>query len=100
MASVQSTRTQSPADLPIFVRDRRRKGFFTIENALFDQYGAQLKAQQIRHAADALALPAGYLAEASAYLARLLLARVPIRCGMHLSRIERRGDTLVARAEG
>jgi hypothetical protein len=44
MASVQSTPTQSPADLPIFVRDRRRKGFFTIENALFDQYGAQLKA--------------------------------------------------------
>jgi NADPH-dependent 2,4-dienoyl-CoA reductase/sulfur reductase-like enzyme len=53
-----------------------------------------------RHVADALALPAGYLAEASAHLARLLLARVPIRCGMHLSRIERRGDALVARAEG
>jgi len=53
-----------------------------------------------RHAADALALPAGYLAEASAFLARLVVARVPMRCGMRLCGIERRGDALVARAEG
>jgi hypothetical protein len=31
-------------DVPFTVRDRRRKGFFTIDNALLDQYGAQLKA--------------------------------------------------------
>ena len=34
----------STLDAPFTVQDRRRKGFFTLDNALFDQYGSQLKA--------------------------------------------------------
>src|SRR3954469_1046811 len=37
--------SSSPSlDAPFIVRDRRRKGFFTIDNELLDHYGAQLKA--------------------------------------------------------
>ncbi len=32
-----------PDDLPIVVQDRRRRGFFTIDNEIIDRYGAQLK---------------------------------------------------------
>ena len=43
MASAQSSPpTQSTANLPIVVQDRRRKGFFTIDNACLDRFGAEL----------------------------------------------------------
>lgn len=32
-----------PNDLPIIVRDRRRRGFFTIDNVVLDHYGKALK---------------------------------------------------------
>ncbi len=32
-----------PAELPIIVQDRKRRGFFTIDNEVIDRYGAQLK---------------------------------------------------------
>lgn len=32
-----------PDDLPIIVRDRRRRGFFTIDNVVLDHYGKELK---------------------------------------------------------
>src|SRR5215212_932856 len=31
------------AELPIVIQDRRRRGFFTIDNEIIDRYGAQLK---------------------------------------------------------
>lgn len=43
-SALLTSTTQSSADLPIIVRDRRRKGFFTIDNELLDRFGAQLKA--------------------------------------------------------
>lgn len=39
-----TTSTRTADDRPIIVRDRRRKGFFTIDNELLDRFGAQLKA--------------------------------------------------------
>jgi len=39
-----SASSSPPGDVPFTVRDRRRKGFFTIDNELLDRYGAQLKA--------------------------------------------------------
>jgi DNA-binding MarR family transcriptional regulator len=48
MASPQSTPTAQPtADLPIIVQDRRRRGFFTLDNAVIDRYGPELKAHGI-----------------------------------------------------
>lgn len=38
-----ATATPTSADLPIEVHDRRRRGFFMIDNEVIDHYGAQLK---------------------------------------------------------
>ena len=36
-----------PSDIPIIVQDRRRRGFFAIDNDIIDRYGTQLKAHGI-----------------------------------------------------
>src|SRR5215212_7713290 len=43
-SAMTSTHSSLPLDVPFTVQDRRRKGFFTIDNELVDRYGAQLKA--------------------------------------------------------
>ncbi len=35
------------ADLPIVVQDRRRRGFYTIDNEIIDRYGMVLKAHGV-----------------------------------------------------
>ena len=37
-----SSTSSPPLDVPFIVRDRRRKGFFTIDNELLDRYGDEL----------------------------------------------------------
>jgi hypothetical protein len=42
--STPSSTLYPPHDLPIIVEDRRRRGFYTVDNDIVDQYGPQLKA--------------------------------------------------------
>jgi hypothetical protein len=43
MNATQTTTTQQLGDDPPFtVQDRRRKGFFTVDNELYDRFGSKL----------------------------------------------------------
>jgi hypothetical protein len=45
--STPSSTPCPPNDLPIIVQDRRRRGFYTVDNDIVDQYGRQLKAHGV-----------------------------------------------------